>query len=278
MCLIPSIVSADADSRVSASIEVYSGRGTVDWNMTAQEIMELAGRIQKLSPVQLKKIPTEGYALINNHGDNSFPYSQVYVFTKGMVIAESGSSKTSYLDDKGELMTWLLEQGDKHDPAYIAPKYKTLPAGTPYVAYTPASFTETVPQGALLRLKLTVFSEGNAPLEGSFETPEYVGADKGSFSLIAIEGIDDYTFTVDTSELGEKNGEITLKTNDPSQKEVKIPYKITVTGKTADAVIPDDTKPDERTTGGVNYFFYIIVLVVLAAVAFFVYAKRKTKK
>jgi hypothetical protein len=279
MSLISQMGFAVGAAKVTASIEVYSGRGTVQWDMTPSELSELAMRIQKLPAVQLKKIPTESYVVIKNDGDASFPYSQVYVFTKGMVIAQSSSSKNSYLDDKGELMAWLLDQGNKHDPTYVAPKYKTLPQNTPYIAFTPASFEETVPQGTPLNLRLTVFSEGNAPLEGVFETPGYVTADKKSFKLPPIEGIEDYTFSIDTTAMGEKIGEITIRSNDPSRGEVKIPVKVTVGGVTVTTEAPAVTQPvEQQGGGGVNYFFYLIVLLVLAAVAIFVYTKRNKKK
>lgn len=279
MYLISQSGFAEGNSKVAASIEVYSGRGTVQWDMTPAELSELTARIQNLPSVQLKKIPADSYVSIKNYGDASFPYSQVYVFTKGMVITESASVKNSFLDDRGELMTWLLEQGNKHDPAYVAPKYKTLPDNTPYIAYTPASFEETVSRGSPLTLRLTVFSEGNAPLEGVFETPEYASADKKSFTLPPIEGIADYTFSIDTAETGEKQGEITLRTNDPSRSNVKIPIKVSITEETLTSEAPDETLPGEEQGGNrANYFFYLIVLLVLAAVAVFVYAKRKTAK
>jgi hypothetical protein len=278
ICLISQAGFASGAAKVAASIEVYSGRGIVQWDMTPQEKSELASRIQKLPAVQLKKIPSEGYVVIRNYGDVSFPYSQIHVFTKGMVIVESAAYKNSYLDDRGELMTWLLDQGNKHDPAYVAPKYKTLPQNTPYIAVTPDSFEEIVPQGTELSMRLTIFSEGNAPLEGIIETPEYVAADKKSFKLLPIEGIDDYTFSVDTNVIGEKIGEIIIRTNDPSRSELKIPLKVTVSGKTSEPKAPPVTQPAGKQGGGANYFFYLIVILVLAVVAIFVYAKRKVKK
>jgi hypothetical protein len=278
MCLISQTGFADNAARVVASIEVYSGRGSVQWDMTPQELSQLSARVHALPTVQIKKIPSEGYVLIKNYGEASFPYSQVYVFTKGMVIAESGSSKNSFLDERGQLMAWLLDLGNKHDTSYVAPKAKTLPENTPYIAVIPASFEATVSQGAPLNLRLTVFSEGNAPLEGAFETSGYISADKKSFNLPSIEGIADYTFSVDTKDTGEKNGEIIIKSNDPSRSELKVPVKVTVSGETPDEQEPTSTQPAEKQNGGINYFFYLVVLVVLAVVAVFVYAKRKGKK
>ena len=277
MCLISQTGFGAGASKVVASINVYSGRGTVQWNMTSSELTDLVARMQKLPSVQVKKVPTEGYVLIKNYGDTSFPYSQIYVFTKGMVIAGTVSSKNSYLDNKGELMTWLLDQGNKHDPAYAAPKYKTLPQNTSNIVVTPASFEETVSQGTPLSMRLTIFSEGNAPLAGVIETPDYVSADKKSFKLLPIEGIDDYVFSVDTKDIGEKSGEIIIRSNDPSRSEVKIPFKVTVSGKTTDLQEPTTTQPANKQGGGANYSLYLIVLLVLAVVGVFVYAKRKTK-
>lgn len=278
MCIFSQTGFAVGAARVSASIEVYSGRGTVKWDMTSSEVSELATRMQKLPAVQVKKIPTEGYVLIKNYGDTKFPYSQIYIFTRGMVIAEGPSGKNSYLDDKGELMTWLLDQGNKHDPSYAAPKYKTLPENTPYIVATPVSFEETVQQGTELSLRLTIFSEGNAPLNGAIETPAYVFADKNSFKLPAIEGIEDYVLSVDTKDIGEKSGEIIIRSNDPSRSELKIPVKVTVSEKTSDTQAPATTQPEDKQGGSANYFFYLVVLLVLAVVAVFVYAKRKEKK
>jgi len=272
------MAAADDAAGVTASIEVYSGRGIISWDMTPQERTELVSLIQKLPQVELKKIPSEGYVLIKNHGDTSFPYTQVYVFTNGIIIAEAGTSKTSYLDQRGVVMNWLLEQGNKHDPLYTPPKYRTLPEGTPYIAYTPESYSETAAQGTPLQLRLTVFSEGNAPLNGSLEAPEYLQADKNTINLPAIDGIEDYTFSVDTGSAGEKNGEIILRTNDPSRKEIRIPVKVTVTKEPAEPAAAESTGPSEKPNGRTGYLFCLIVLAVLAVVAFAVYVKKKAKK
>jgi hypothetical protein len=264
--------------KVVASIKVYSGRGTVEWDMTSPEITELTSRLQGLPTVNLQKVPVTDYVRITNYGDTSFPYSDAYIFKKGMVITENSSVQTFYLDGDGELMNWLLDLGNKHDPTYVAPKYKTLPENTPYMAFTPDSFEETISQGSQLNLRMTVFSEGNAPLEGLFETPGYVSANKKSFRMLPIEGIDDYTFSVDTTETGEKNGEIIIRTNDPSRSIVKIPFKVTVSEGTPGDGSSEDTQPgDSLGRGGANYFLYLVVLLVLAAVAVFVYAKKKAK-
>ena len=277
MCLISQTGFAARTAKVVASIDVYSGRGTIQWNMTTTELSELTVRMQKLSVVNLKRIPTANYVLIKNYGDASFPYTQVYVFTKGMIIAENASSQVFYLDGSGELMAWLLDLGNNHDPSYVAPKYKTLPQNMSNIVVTPASFDETVQRGTPLTMRLTIFSEGNAPLVGVIETPDYVSVDKKSFKLLPIEGIDDYVFSVDTKDLGEKSGEIIIRSNDPSRSEEKIPFKVTVSGKTTDSKAPTTTQPADKQGGGANYFFYLIVLLVLAVVALFVYAKRKTK-
>lgn len=272
VCMMLQAVYGLPSQRVSASIMLYSGRGTVEWDMTGEEFSELSGRIQKLPPVQLRRIPAEGYVVIKNYGEPSFPYSQVYVFKKGMVIAEAGSEKYSYLDEKGELLNWLLALGNKHDPSYVAPKYQALPEGTAYMAYTPTSFEETVAQGAELKMRLTVFSEGNAPLEGAIETPAYMHVDKGTFKLLAIEGIDDYVFSVDTSQPGEKTGEIIIRTNDPKNSRVRIPFKVSVTGK------KEAEEPAEKEGNGSNYFFYLAGLVALAGAAYYVYLTGRPKK
>ena len=125
-------------------------------------------------------------------------------------------------------------------------------------------------------MRLTIFSEGNAPLIGVIETPDYVTVDKKSFKLLPIEGIDDYVFSVDTKDIGEKSGEIIIRSNDPSRSEVKIPFKVTVSGKTPDLQEPTTTQPANKQ-GGANYSLYLIVLLILAVVAFFVYVKKKKK-
>jgi hypothetical protein len=278
MCII-SLGYSEGIPKVVASIEVYSGRGVVQWNMTQAEMSNLAARIQGLPAVQLKRIPTEGYVVIKNYGNPSFPYSQVYVFTKGMVLAESASSKTSYLDSRGELLTWLIEIGNRHDPAYVAPKYKTLPQGTPSIAVIPSSFEGSVSQGETLKQKFTVFSEGNAPLKGTIDAPASVVLDRREYSLDAISGIQDFSFSIDTSTPGEKAGSIVIKSNDPSKAELEIPFKINVVEKQGSGEEATDSTlaaTNIQKQGLGNYLMYMgIVVALVLLIGFFMYSKKR---
>ena len=259
---------AQGTGKITATIDVYSGRSPVTWDMTPSEVSELKAQLEKLPPVQPKKIPTTDYVLVKNTGDTTFPYTQVYIFTKGIVIADSGNAQKFYLDN-GDLMKWMLETGNTHDPSYTPPKYKTLPQGTPYIALTPTSFKETITQGTALKLKLTIFSEGNAPLQGTIETPDYVTADEKTINLKEIEGIKDYTFSIDTSQIREINATIIIRTNDPANKEIDVPIKITVLGKTAETSTQEMQDIE-------NYLIYFAMLVAVALAALFIYWKKKT--
>jgi len=66
------MAAADDAAGVTASIEVYSGRGIISWDMTPQERTELVSLIQKLPQVELKKIPSEGYVLIKTTAIHHF--------------------------------------------------------------------------------------------------------------------------------------------------------------------------------------------------------------
>jgi hypothetical protein len=267
-------VWSDEGTKIWASIDLYSGRAPVSWELTPDEALKLKTRIEKLAPAQPEKIETSGYVLVRNQEMNPIlPYYQILIYSD-LVILDDGAARKTYAGDS-ELLNWILDAGNSHDPQYVAPKYKTLPAGTPSLAVIPVSLEETAYQGESMSLVLTIFSEGNAPLQGTVEVPDYVSAGKKSFALSEINGAEDLVFQADTYSPGVRTGYIILKSNDPVNRELKVPLKITVLEK-------PDAKPeteDVKGSGGMDYSpYYILFAVIFLMVCFLFWNRKKRKK
>jgi len=267
ICLISCICFAAAGQKITAMVNMYSGRAAPQWEMTASEVSELKARIERLPQAQRpSEIPSYRYVVVQNPGrDPALPYYRVYLFDK-MVITDDGKANKYLLDNEG-VMDYMKDLGNRHDPNYQPPKYETLPANTPYIAVIPSSFEETIQQGATLRKTFTIFSEGNAPLQGSIEVPDFVRLDKKEFRLQAIEGVEDFVFSVDTTNPGVKDGVIVIRSNDPSNQELSIPVSLKVVEKPRTI--------EEKQQGSTNYLIYIILIVLLGAIAFILFTKKK---
>ena len=263
-------VWSDEGTKIWASIDLYSGRAPVSWELAPDEALQLKTMIEKLAPAQPEQIETSGYVLVRNPEMNPIlPYYQILIYPD-RVILDDGAAQKTYAGDS-ELLNWILDAGNSHDPQYVAPKYKTLPAGTPSLAVIPASLEETAYQGEAKSMVLTIFSEGNAPLQGTVEVPDYVSAGKKSFALPEINGAEDLVFQADTSSPGVLTGYIILKSNDPSNRELKIPLKITVLEKPG---MKPETE-DVKSNGGMDYGPYYILFAVLFLAVCFLFGNRK---
>jgi hypothetical protein len=260
-------------TNIWASIDTYSGRAPVSWELTPDEAFQLKARVELLAPKQPEEIETTGYVLVRNPEMNPLlPYYQILIY-QDLVILDDGTNRNTYAGGS-ELLNWVLEAGNVHDPEYVAPKYKTLPPGTPLLAVIPSSLEEILYQEDAKSLVLTVFSEGNAPLQGTLEVPEFVSVDKKSFTLKEINGAEDLIFRVDTASPGVRTGYIVLKSNDPANPELKVPLTITILEKPGAKTVSADTNNNR----GMDYLIYFILFAVFFSIAFLLFGKRKKRK
>jgi len=281
LCVMSSVAddtgkAGGGDMKVTATVNLYSGRAPPVWDMPAGEIEELKTKLSGLPSADKAKIPEWGYVIIENDKPApAFPYKKIYVFNK-LVVAETESGTTYYKDTAG-IMEWLMDLGNKHDPTYVPPPYTSMPPNTARIVVLPASLSGNAQQGAKLEKTLTIFSEGSGPLTGTITPPAFMSMDKKEFSLPAIEGIEDFTFLVDTSKAGELRGEITLKSNDPERSEMKIPVAFTVLEKeiptTSPAASTSTVPPAEKPSDYVQFLPYMVVIIILIIAAILAYKK-----
>jgi hypothetical protein len=265
----------DGSGDITAEVKIYSGRTAPKWVMSSDEVEELGSRLSRLSGIEPPKIiPSYGYVEILNPSRNpSLPYFAVYVFAlDGIVIVDDGVTRSFLAGDSG-LMEWLIALGDKHDPNYGTLLYKTLPPGTPHIEVIPSSINGSASPGTIIQRKLTIFSEGNAPLIGSFEAPDYVTVEPGEIQLQAISGIKDYMVSIDAGGGGVREGSILIKSNDPTKKEYAIPYRIVVADGPADGPAPMQNSgiglPEMAAAG--------IILLILCILYIFYRRRNKSK-
>lgn len=271
LMLLTNVSLALNETKVTAYIGIYSGRAPVEWQMTAQEIDELKVLLQDLPETGPAEVPEYGIISVTSEAvSKDFPYTGMYLFN-GLVVTDDGTEKKFYKDDEG-IAEWLIDLGNEHDPNYVPPPYETLPPGTAKIAVIPSYFDETVARDEVLVKTLTVFSEGNAPLEGEIVAPEFITLAKDTFALPAIEAGEDFLLTVDTSKVGERTGDIVIKSNDPSEGGLRVPFTLTVTGV-------DDAKEGNETGGvpepgkQVDYTVYMIAFFAVLVVCFLVYRR-----
>lgn len=267
----------DGSGDITAEVKIYSGRTAPKWAMSSDEVEELGYRLSRLSGTEPPKIiPSYGYVEILNPSKNpGLPYSAVYVFSlDGIVIVDDGVTRSFLAGDSG-LMEWLIALGDKHDPNFGTLLYKTLPPGTPHIEVIPSSINGTASAGTIIQRKLTIFSEGNAPLIGSFEAPDYVTVEPGEIQLQEINGIKDYMVSIDVGGAGVKEGSILIKSNDPTKKEYVIPYKIVV------AEVPADGSADipaPRQNSGIGSLGMVAAgMILLILIILYILYRRRTK-
>lgn len=268
-----SVPAANESGSIVAEVNIYSGRQSPEWAMSEDEIALLKSKLKDLPASVSVDIPSWGYVVVNNAAESTeLPYSQIYFYQDSIIaIDDSGSH---YFKDTGDIKEWLVGLGDQHDPGFIPPLYKTLPPGTPYIAVVPSFIEASAEQNEESKSVLTIFSEGNADLWGTIAVPQFISSEPASFSLQKIDGATDIVLTADTKKTGEISGDIVVKSNDPSNPEIKIPVKITI--KEAPKARAVSSLPAWRQ------LFYpvlcVLLILVLAAAAAIMIAKKRFRK
>jgi hypothetical protein len=263
--------SADGDSGLKASVNVYSGRGDFEWRLTDDEAANLQDLISGVPTTDSADIPSWGYIRIVKEAVSDFPYDSVHLFG-GKIVAKAGDTTFYYSDDNGALQ-YLMNAGNAHDPSYVPPPHASLPSNTAKIAVIQESYGETVAQGDYVEKVLTIFSEGSGELKGTIETPHGISVNPASFALPAVSGGQDFILTVDTGRQGEIKGDIMIECNDPANPKVNIPVLFIVEsgGMTSETTSP-------VSPGGTDLFGFVpyaVIMVVLAAVAYLILRRMR---
>jgi len=289
-----SFAAGEGDMKIYAKVNIYSGRGPIAWEMSGGEIEQLKAKLAGLGSTDEAKLPEWGYVLIENQNPASaFPYKKIYVYNK--IIAAETETGMKYYKDTSGIMEMMADLGNKHDPSYVPPKSQTLPPNTAYIVVIPTSFGGTVDQGAAVKKTLTIFSEGSGPLRGTVMAPYFMSVDKSEFELKAVEDIEDFIFSVDTTKAGQLNGEIIVNSNDPENYEIKIPVAFNVeaageltTPVATSSIETSTTQPETATSSTLpstpangdymQYLPYAAGLIILLLIASVLYKRSQDDK
>jgi hypothetical protein len=257
---------------ITAEVDIYSGRTSPKWAMSKDETDLLKEKLKNLPISASIDIPSWGYVVVANTEESpELPYEKIYFYQNAIIAI--GDKGNQYFEDTNGIGEWLVGLGDQHDPSFVPPLFETLPPNTPYIAVVPSSIEASVEQGKESKSILTVFSEGNAGLQGTITTPQFISADHVSFSLPEISGAMDVALVADTKRTGKISGDVVVKSNDPNNPEIKIPIDITVTAAQAPVVLPLSAWQE-----GARIALYILVLILLAGIAgYFVWRKKKAE-
>lgn len=263
----------DENSRsITAEVNIYSGRQSPEWAMSKDETDLLREKLKNLPTSASIDIPSWGYAVVTNAEKSpELPYEKIYFYQNAIIAV--GDKGNQYFEDINGIGEWLAGLGDQHDPFFTPSLFETLPPNTPYIAVVPSSVEASVEQGKESKSILTIFSEGNAGLQGTIATPQFITADLASFSLPEISGGMDILLIADTKQAGKISGDVVIKSNDPSNPEIKIPIDITVTTAQSPAILPLSAWQE-----GARIAPYILVLILPAGIAgYFVWRKKKVE-
>jgi hypothetical protein len=101
--------------KVNAELDIFSGRPNPSWELSSEEISDLARYMAGLTPAIKPAVPGDlGYRgfVISNPGKIAGLPANIHVFSGILAVTEKGS--TSYYNDVNNIESWLIERAKEH--------------------------------------------------------------------------------------------------------------------------------------------------------------------
>ncbi len=108
------IVREPTKHSIRVELDIFSGRPNPSWELSAEDVSELAGRITNLTPASRSSVMGGlGYRgfVISNPGKIEGLPIQIRVYNGTITITEN--ELTSYYEDMNNIESWFLEQAQK---------------------------------------------------------------------------------------------------------------------------------------------------------------------